>query len=233
MHKTFVCPTCGKHRPESQRVPAARLRRPLIDRMLQDVPTWNSVATCRSDVQKYRVLLLRETLERERGGVGSLEQAVLERLEQNQLVAENVELTQRSALGARLADRVAAFGGSWPFLSLFFAVLFGWMGLNAALLSRPFDPFPFILLNLVLSCLAAIQAPVIMMSQNRQAAKDRRQADHDYQVNLKAELEVQLLHEKLDHLILEEWHRLIEIQALQSEMLEDLVARGAPGGGER
>ena len=210
-------------------MPAARLRRPLIDRMLQDVPAWDGVATCRSDVQKYRVLMLREMLERERGGVGSLEQAVLERLEQNQLVAENVELRQPPPLGARLADRVATFGGSWPFLGLFFGVLLGWMGLNVALLARPFDPYPFILLNLVLSCLAAIQAPVIMMSQNRQAAKDRRQADHDYQVNLKAELEVQLLHEKLDHLILEEWHRLIEIQALQSEMLEDLVARGVDG----
>lgn len=128
-----------------------------------------------------------------------------------------------------IADHVATFGGSWTFITIFFAVLVGWMALNVVVLVRkPFDPYPFILLNLVLSCLAAIQAPIIMMSQNRREVKDRLRAEHDYQVNLKAELEVRLLHEKLDHLIVHQWQRLLETQRLQVEMLDGLAARLDP-----
>jgi uncharacterized membrane protein len=115
-------------------------------------------------------------------------------------------------LGQRVADKVAAFGGSWTFIIIFGVVMLIWVTLNsAALFVRHFDPYPYILLNLFLSMIAAIQAPVIMMSQNRQAAKDRLQADQDYQVNLKAELEVAQLHSKLDHIhaqLEEHWARL-------------------------
>jgi uncharacterized membrane protein len=144
-----------------------------------------------------------------------------------EFVSKNLEaLPER--LGPRVADAVAEFGGSWPFLGLFAAVLLGWIATNVALLSRPFDPYPFILLNLALSCLAAIQAPVIMMSQNRQSQKDRERATHDYEINLRAELELQLLHEKLDHFLLVEWHKLVEIQAAQSEMLQELTSLLSP-----
>ncbi len=224
MHKTFICPTCGKHRPEGQRVAGARLSHTLLERMRASLPQWDGLTTCRLDVQKYRIQLMREALEQQRGSMGDLDAAVLQRMETNQLIANRVEAS-RPSLGARVADRVAAFGGSWTFLGLFAIVMLFWMLSNLIFLVRPFDPYPFILLNLVLSCIAAVQAPVIMMSQNRQSSRDREQAEHDYQVNLKAELEVHLLHEKLDHLLLEEWQRLLEIQALQSEMLEDLVSR--------
>src|SRR5262249_52757421 len=124
----------------------------------------------------------------------------------------NVEAEERMTLGAHIADKVAAFGGSWKFIIMFGVVMTVWVILNTvALLSRPFDPYPYILLNLVLSMISAMQAPVIMMSQNRQAAKDRLQADQDYQVNLKAELEVAQLHRKLDHLcerLEQHWTRL-------------------------
>jgi uncharacterized membrane protein len=113
----------------------------------------------------------------------------------------NVEQAERMSLGERVADKVASFGGSWTFIGIFGAIMMVWVVLNtAAFFARHFDPYPYILLNLFLSMIAAIQAPVIMMSQNRQAAKDRLQADQDYQVNLKAELEVAHLHRKLDHL---------------------------------
>ncbi|HEX6013829.1 MAG TPA: DUF1003 domain-containing protein [Geminicoccaceae bacterium] len=126
--------------------------------------------------------------------------------------------------GERLADRVAASGGSWRFILLFAVAMAAWMGLNSWLLaSRAFDPFPYILLNLVLSCLAAVQAPVIMMSQNRQETRDRLRARNDYLVNLKAELEIRLLHEKLDHLLRHQWERLIEIQEIQVELMNELV----------
>jgi uncharacterized membrane protein len=127
------------------------------------------------------------------------------------------------SFGDRLADRVASFGGSWRFIIIFFAILAAWMILNAWWLSdKGFDPYPFILLNLILSCLASIQAPIIMMSQNRQEDKDRERAEHDYKVNLKAEVEIRMLHEKLDHLLLHQNKRLLEIQKVQMQMLEGI-----------
>jgi uncharacterized membrane protein len=129
-------------------------------------------------------------------------------------------------VGERLADRLAAFGGSWTFLVCFGLFLVIWIGVNSALLVvRPVDPFPYILLNLVLSCLAALQAPVIMMSQNRQEAKDRLRSQHDYQVNLKAELEIRHLHEKMDHLLSHQWERLAQIQEIQLELLSELSGK--------
>ena len=125
-----------------------------------------------------------------------------------------------------MADRLAAFGGSWTFLGIFALVMMAWMFVNSYLLAaRPFDPYPFILLNLVLSCLAAIQAPVIMMSQNRQQARDRMGAIHDYQVNLKAELEIRHLHQKMDHLLSHQWERLVEIQEIQMELISEIRGR--------
>lgn len=133
-------------------------------------------------------------------------------------------------LGQRLADRVAAFGGSWTFIFLFFFVLLAWVVLNSFLLARSgvdFDPFPYILLNLFLSMLAAVQAPVILMSQNRQAAKDRLAAEHDYEVNLKAELELRLLHKNLDEIREQKWIELVEMQQEQLGMLRELLSKKA------
>jgi uncharacterized membrane protein len=138
----------------------------------------------------------------------------------------NIEFDEKLTFGERLADRFADFAGSWLFIVLFFIVLIAWIGVNSFILAfRPFDPYPFILLNLILSCLAAIQAPIIIMSQNRQEAKDRLQAQHDYQVDLKAEVEIQNLHEKLDHLLLNQGQRLLEIQKIQIELMEELLSR--------
>ncbi|HEY8156092.1 MAG TPA: DUF1003 domain-containing protein [Myxococcota bacterium] len=145
----------------------------------------------------------------------------------------NLEFDEKLTAGQRMADRLASFGGSWTFITLFFGTLLAWIGYN---LERPvsFDPYPFILLNLVLSCLAAIQAPVILMSQNRMSAKDRIDARHDYEVNLKAEMEISALHAKLDGLAQREWARLLEIQQRQIDTLariERLLAdRTSPGG---
>ena len=131
------------------------------------------------------------------------------------------------SFGERMSDRIAAFGGSWPFILLFMAFLSGWMVLNTEILGprrEAFDPYPYILLNLILSTLAALQAPVIMMSQNRQAARDRLNAEHDYEVNLKAEVEIRGLHEKLDVLREADWAELVRLQQVQIQMLERLLA---------
>lgn len=143
-------------------------------------------------------------------------------------VARNINLDYEAALtvGQRVADRVAAFGGSWTFILIFMGVLIGWIILNGVLLvTKPFDPYPFILLNLFLSMLAALQAPIIMMSQNRQAVKDRLNAEHDYEVNLKAELEIEQLHVKLDELREQRWAELVEMQQEQIRLLLQLVKR--------
>lgn len=139
------------------------------------------------------------------------------------------DIDAQLTLGERLADRVARFGGSWTFMGIFFTILLVWMGVNTYALRHPYDPYPFILLNLMLSCLAAVQAPIILMSQSRQADTDRQQATHDYEVNLKAEIEIMQIHEKIDLLRAQELARIVEMQETQARMLELLVGKHQGG----
>lgn len=182
---------------------------------------------CREDLARYRRRHVERLLEAERGELSALDREVIARLEAGETVAEDVAAAQaaRQTFGERAADVMASFGGSWTFILMFCGVLFVWMAVNVtAVLGGAFDPYPFILLNLVLSTLAAFQAPVIMMSQRRQEATDRLRAENDYKVNLKAELEIRHLHEKIDQQLSRHWERLAEIQRVQIEMLEEMVA---------
>jgi uncharacterized membrane protein len=153
-----------------------------------------------------------------RGESGESEQRVIERLTRRLHVSRDAgrAFEQSLTFGQRLADRIAVFGGSWTFILLFLAALASWIVLNTAILGRaggrPFDAYPYIFLNLILSMLAALQAPVIMMSQNRHAAKDRVAAPHDYEVNLKSELEILALHQKVDALREQQWAELVAMQ---------------------
>jgi uncharacterized membrane protein len=181
---------------------------------------------CRKHLAAYRTRYVEEMLARERGEFTELERQVLESVSREAIISRNVESTfdDKRTVGERAADIVADFGGSWHFIGAFFAILVIWMAYNVWAASQSvFDPYPFILLNLVLSCLAAIQAPIIMMSQKRQEAKDRLRSENDYRVNLKAELEIRHLHEKIDHLITRQWERLAEIQQIQLEIMQDLA----------
>lgn len=183
---------------------------------------------CRKHLTEERSRYVEQLLERERGEISELEHQVVESLEREETVARNIETAWSGTrtVGERIADFVADFGGSWRFIIGFLVGLCVWMAYNVwTSPQKVFDPYPFILLNLVLSCLAAIQAPIIMMSQKRQEAKDRLRAENDYRVNLKAELEIRHLHEKVDHLISRQWERLAEIQQIQLEIMEDLAAR--------
>ena len=149
----------------------------------------------------------------------------MEAIRDNSILSENIKENTSKPLttGDRIADKVASFGGSWTFIISFFIFLLAWMFLNFWMLhNKGFDPYPFILLNLILSCLAAIQAPIIMMSQNRQEDKDRDRAEHDYKINLKAELEIKLLSEKIDHLLVHQNKKLLEIQEMQIQYLENI-----------
>lgn len=238
MHDPSVrCPVCGRTLPAEALVDGALVRPGVAALVRAEHPAWTpDDPICLEDLTDYRGRYVRALLEADKGELDALEAQVVDSIRRQELVAENVNeaFGERLTTGQRVADAVATFGGSWRFILGFGAFLLVWVGMNSVvLLVRPFDPYPFILLNLLLSCLAALQAPVIMMSQNRQEAKDRLRAQNDYRTNLKAELEVRLLHEKIDHLLTHQWQRLLEIQELQLEMLREGAARrsGAPGGG--
>ncbi len=226
----LICPLCGRTLPRRQLVPAETLRSALVDEIHKDRPDWTPDGfVCRDDLNRYRGRYVESVLAAEKGELSNLESEVMRSLQQHELLSRNVDLEFEKALtvGDRLADRIADFGGSWRFIIIFFGILAGWMLLNSALLlRRPFDPFPFILLNLVLSCLAAIQAPIIMMSQNRSEDRDRARAQHDYQINMKAELEIRHLHDKVDHLLSRQWERLVEIQQVQMELMNEVTGIG-------
>jgi uncharacterized membrane protein len=157
------------------------------------------------------------------------ERRVVERFIERGSVARNIarEFSETRSVGERVADKVAVVGGSWAFILTFLAGLVVWMAVNSFYLLKAFDPYPYILLNLVLSCLAAIQAPIIMMSQNRQAESDRLHAQHDYEVNIKSELEIMQVHEKLDHLREQDWALLVEMQNQQIALLNTLLERAS------
>ena len=177
-----------------------------------------------SDLNYYRKKYIESLLKKEKE-YARTEEDVLNSILSKEIISENSNkvYSKKQLIGQNIADSVAKFGGSWTFILIFIFILLFWIILNSiTLMKKPFDPYPYILLNLVLSCLAALQAPVIMMSQNRQEEKDRIRAENDYQVNLKAEIEIKILHEKLNHLITDQWDRLVEIQEIQLELLEDL-----------
>ncbi len=183
---------------------------------------------CTEDLQKYRHRYIQLLLKEEKGEISSLEQEVIESLKQQEILSINpdAEHVAGMTIGQRMADRLASLAGSWAFILSFAGVLLCWILINTiSLLRQPFDPYPYILLNLVLSCLAAMQAPIIMMSQSRQEARDRLHAQRDYQVNLKAELEIRHLHQKIDHLLSHQWERLVEIQDIQMELINEVKQR--------
>ncbi len=203
------------------------LRPSLADRIRRDFPDLPPNAKISyGELARYQKLYVEELLQQEHGEFSELDRQVAESIAKQETIAENTEdeYDEQRTLGERLSDHLASFGGSWSFLISFGAVLVIWMAFNIARgEGAAFDPYPFILLNLVLSCLAAIQAPVIMMSQKRQDEKDRQRSFNDYRVNLKAELEIRHLHEKIDYLISRQWQRLSEIQQVQIEMLHQGV----------
>ena len=224
------CAICGKTFPNRDLVPGAAVRDAIAKEIVRDHPAWSPESfICRPDLTKYRVKYVHFLLESEKGELTSLEEEVLHSIQDHELLSKNVdaEFEQTWTFGERLADRIAAFGGSWAFLIYFGAFIALWIGMNSIVLVwRPPDPYPFILLNLILSCLAAMQAPIIMMSQNRQEAKDRLRSQHDYQVNLKAELEIRHLNDKIDHLLSHQWDRLAQIQEIQLDLLSEIGRKG-------
>jgi uncharacterized membrane protein len=227
--KTLICQICGKQKKPGEVIPAELIREPIIKIIRKTHPDWSSSGfICISDLNHFRAKYVEDIIRRDKGEISALEKQVVKSLEKQGLLSENVNIVfeRRLTFGERVADKLADYAGSWHFIGIFFAVLLLWIAINSVVLIwKPFDPYPFILLNLVLSCLAAIQAPVIIMSQNRQEEKDRIRAENDYRVNLKAEVEIRHLHEKMDHLLINQWQRLLEIQEVQTELMEEVARK--------
>ncbi len=225
-HKTVVCQCCKQPKKMSEVVPAEAVRGSVVEMIKMKYPDWSATGfICLADLARFRNAYVEQVLKAEKGELSTLEIEVVNSIKEQELLAKNVALEYEGArsLGERWADGIAVFGGSWTFIIIFMFFVVAWMlGNSYILIKQPVDPYPYIFLNLVLSCIAAIQAPIIMMSQNRQETKDRLRSQHDYQVNLKAELEIRQLHEKIDHLIMHQWQRLIEIQEIQLEIMEEI-----------
>ncbi|MFN8274932.1 MAG: DUF1003 domain-containing protein [Flavobacteriaceae bacterium] len=225
---TFISAISGSEFPLSERVLCQFVSLSILDLIKQDYPQiTDDDAISLSELNLYREKYIANYLSRGLGELSQLESNVMNSLNENKLIVNQIDdAPTQLTFGQRVADRVADFGGSWTFIISFCFFILVWICLNVYwFANKGFDPYPFILLNLILSCIAALQAPVIMMSQNRQEEKDRERARNDYMINLKSELEIRMLHEKLDHLMLHQQQELIEIQKVQIEMMNDILSK--------
>ena len=216
-----------KEIPHGEEVRGKDIREGIVELITSKFPDFNVESFISNDeLNRFRRLYLTSLITEEKGELAIIDNDVMSAIKNNAILSENIqdEMEAELTFQQRLADKIAEFGGSWVFIITFFSFILVWMIVNIWILtSRAFDPFPFILLNLILSCLAAIQAPIIMMSQNRKEQKDRKRSEYDYKINLKAELEIKLLSEKIDHLLVHHNKKLLEIQELQTDYLEDLM----------
>ena len=227
--KTFKSDISGKEFPLTEKVSARTIRHSILNIIQKDSPEFSGDSyLSMSELNSYREKSITEYLSKEIGELTELEKTVLNSMNSNTTLTGKVDGDDGKKLttGQKIADKVASFGGSWTFIISFGVFIFIWISTNVILfLNKGFDPYPFILLNLILSCIAALQAPVIMMSQNRQEEKDRDRAKKDYMINLKSELEIRTLHEKVDHFVMVQQLELIEFQKVQIEMMEDILKR--------
>jgi uncharacterized membrane protein len=227
--ETFHSDLSKKEFPISDKISGKSVNQSIFSLIQKDYPqftTENYLSV--SELNDYRKKYIESFFSKKMGKLTTQEKIVLESLENKTTITDKLDSNDKQALtvGQRIADHVATFGGSWTFIISFGMFLLIWILINIYwLANKGFDPYPFILLNLILSTLAAIQAPVIMMSQNRQEDKDRERSKKDYMVNLKAELEIKILHEKVDHLIIHEQQESVEIHKVQVKMLNDILER--------
>ncbi|AVV51841.1 DUF1003 domain-containing protein [Leptospira santarosai] len=220
------CDICNLFYSEEEMVSGRGIPKEIETLLKEKNSLWDdSCNVCPKDYNQARIAYVKKVMEEEVGNIEFLEQEVFNSVTKSNLITanDNQEFVEKLSLGDKIADKVAKFGGSWSFILSFFFIISAWIFGNVTFLTKsPFDPYPFILLNLILSCIAALQAPIIMMSQNRQEAKDRIRSENDYKINLKAEIEIRTLHEKVDHLLLNQWSKMIEVQEIQMEILGEI-----------
>ncbi|MDF5689863.1 DUF1003 domain-containing protein [Aquirufa aurantiipilula] len=225
--KTFISDLSKKIYPIAEMVNGSNIQEGILQLIQRDYPNFKSESNLAlTELNIFRQIYLSDFLKKETGDLTALEQVVLKNEADHRLITQAVDMEDFGDLtmGQKIADKVASFGGSWRFIISFFVFLALWILANVYwFLNKGFDPYPFILLNLILSCIASLQAPVIMMSQNRQEERDRERSKKDYLINLKSELEIRLLNEKIDHLMTHQQQELLEIQNIQVEMLNEIT----------
>jgi uncharacterized membrane protein len=225
--KHFKSDVSQKSFPIREQVTGASIRPAIFRKIKESFPDFNEASFIAfQELNEFREQYIADYLSQELKAITNLEHTVMEKFKKGTTISDKLEedQTEVPTFGQRMADHVATFGGSWSFIGYFALFLVVWISINVFIFyDKGFDPYPFILLNLILSCIAAIQAPVIMMSQNRQEEKDRERSKKDYLINLKAELEIKALHEKIDHLIINQQEQLLEIQKVQIEMMNDIL----------
>lgn len=226
---SFISDISKREFPLNERIVGKFIRKPILEMIQEEHPNFGKESSCAVGEWNYfREQYISRFMDKSAANLDQLKATVIESMNKDTTLTETLGTDDAVPLsfGQKLADKVADFGGSWTFILSFMGFLFAWIILNAFWLNnKGYDPYPFILLNLILSCIAALQAPIIMMSQNRQEEKDRERAKKDYMINLKSELEIRNLHEKIDHLILHEQQELIEIQKIQIELMNELLAK--------
>lgn len=227
---TFISDLSKKEFPSTEKIYGKSIRDSIFQYILKDYPDFSHDSVLsKNELSSYRERYITDYLVKELGELTDIEKIVLTSLTEKSTLSDKIDLDENESeytTGQKIADMVASFGGSWKFIILFAIFISLWIMLNVYIfVKNEFDPYPFILLNLILSCLAALQAPVIMMSQNRQEEKDRERSKKDYMINLKSEMEIRILHEKIDHLIMHQQQEMLEIQQIQIEKLNDIIKK--------
>jgi uncharacterized membrane protein len=226
---TFISDLSKKEFPLSEKISAKTIRHSILNLIQKENPQFShDCFLSRSELDVYRTKSISDYLIKETGELSELEKTVLSSVTGNTTLTDKIDSDdlQELTFGQKIADKVASFGGSWTFIISFMVFILVWISINVFwLMNRGYDPYPFILLNLILSCIASLQAPVIMMSQNRQEEKDRARAKKDYMINLKSELEIRTLHEKIDHFIMDQQQELLEIQKVQLDIMNDILSK--------
>jgi len=219
------CCICKKPLVENEGLPTALITNSLLDFCKQNGYQFpENGLICKEDLKNIRSQFLEHLLQEEKGSISKMDEEVIQSIQEHEILTKSLKdkFNKKSSLGDRVAEKISNFGGSWLFICSFLVFIFVWMIINVIGLLDDFDPYPFILLNLVLSCLAAIQAPIIIMSQNRHQKKDLMRDEVEYEINLKAELEIRQLHKKIDEFTKYQWMRILEIQKMQLDILEEI-----------
>jgi len=227
--KTFQSDLSKQSFPENEKVSAKTILHSVLHLIQRDHPHFSHDSHLSlSELKKYRDRFIAEYLKKEKGELNVLDRKVLDTVTDNQTITDKLDGDEvgPQTLGQRVADQIAEFGGSWTFIISFGVFILIWILINVFwLVNRGFDPYPFILLNLILSCIASMQAPVIMMSQNRQEEKDRERARKDYMINLKSELEIRMLNEKIEHFMTDQYQEIMDMHKSQIEMMREVLQK--------
>jgi uncharacterized membrane protein len=229
--KVVTCQICKQSKPLKRVLPADMVRLSVVTLIKEVHGDWDEHGfICKSDLDTFRAKYVEKLFDKERGELSAVEKEVVKNIKDQDIITQSLyeQYNKKLSKWDKASDSIASFGGSWKFIGFFFTFMGLWMLVNVVLsfYGKSWDNYPFILLNLILSCVASIQAPIIMMSQNRLEERDRLRSESEYQINLKAEIGIRNLHEKMDHMLFKQWEKTTEIQKIMIELMQEINGRG-------